>query len=376
MKKNYFSSNKPGSVSMFAVIFFILLSFVLLAGFFRVTNQDLSQTFNRNLSQSAYDSALTGVEDAKRILTKYYSDCSETDSGASCTTLRSAIDLPINNPSANSCNKAPSLLNDRTANTDEVLIKKDENSDYNQAYTCVKIERNTEDYLGTLVSDSSKMIPLIGVSAFNKVRLEWFSAKDLGSLTISRPTYPNLLSTDSYKNEYPPVLIARLIQSPSSFKSDDLENRFRNYSKLTFYPSTKTVGSPDFSTTNQYLANEVKCQSLDGTVEYSCSVDIKIPDISREIALLQLKSVYSNTDFRVILLNDSTTVNFKQVQTKVDSTGRAGDIYRRVETRLETVFNEAYPDSAVEVSGNFCKDFGLTVLEASPFTNECRPWEP
>jgi len=375
MKKKYFYSNKQGSVSMFAVIFFILLSFVLLAGFFRVTNQDLSQTFNRNLSQSAYDSALTGVEDAKRILTKYYSECTETDSG-SCATLRSAIDLPINNPDANSCNQAPSLLNDRTASTNEVLIKKDENSDYNQAYTCVKIERNTEDYLGTLVSDSSKMIPLIGVSAFNKVRLEWFSAKDLGSLTISRPTYPKLIASEAYKPQYPPVLITRLIQSPGSFKSDDLDNRFRNYSKLTFYPSTKTVGSPDFSTTNQYSVNEVKCQSLDGTVEYSCSVDIKIPDISREIALLQLKSVYSNADFRVTLFNDSTPVNFKQVQTKVDSTGRAGDIYRRVETRLETVFNEAYPDSAVEVSGNFCKDFGLTVLEASPFTNECRPWEP
>lgn len=376
MNKTLLMQNKSGSVSMFAVMFFILLSVVIIGGFVRVAIQDQLQTFSRNLSQSAFDSALTGVEDAKRLLTNYYKECTES-SGGKCATLREAIDLTQNEPSANSCNAAVSLLNSDSIKTDEVLIKKDENSDYNQAYTCVKIERNTDDYLGTLLADQSKTIPLIGVSQFNKIKIEWFSSKDLGSNTFGLAApWPKLFTSELYKKQYPPLLSATLIQSSNSFNSSDLDQQ-RNFAKVIFYPSNINKNTFSFLTASQSNTNETNCRKPDGDRAYSCSIIVDIPEVDNKyVTLLQLKSLYNNADFKLSLFNNENIVKFNQVQTKVDSTGRASDLYRRLETRLETVFTDAYPDSAVEVSGNFCKDFGLTALESSPFTTECKPWEP
>ena len=66
---------KKGGVSMFLVVVTSMLVSLLVASFIKSVNRDLQSATNRDLSQSAYDSAQAGVEDAKRALTKYYQDC-------------------------------------------------------------------------------------------------------------------------------------------------------------------------------------------------------------------------------------------------------------------------------------------------------------
>ncbi|MNT89909.1 hypothetical protein D3C72_2307220 [compost metagenome] len=61
------------------------------------------------------------------------------------------------------------------------------------------------------------------------------------------------------------------------------------------------------------------------------------------------------------MLRGATTVPFDGVIAKIDATGRANDLFRRVESTVELEpINFPYPEAAVDISGNLCKNFVVT----------------
>ena len=85
-------NNQSGAVSLFAVIFATLLLTVLMLGFMRLIMVDQRQALNNELSQSAYDAALSGVEDAKRVVRA----CQKGDNGGkACEQLRLPNDCKV-----------------------------------------------------------------------------------------------------------------------------------------------------------------------------------------------------------------------------------------------------------------------------------------
>ena len=105
---------------------------------------------------------------------------------------------------------------------------------------------------------------------------------------------------------------------------------------------------------------------------YACSVLLSVPDINpgdSQYTILRLNSLYTSTNYKVEMLDASRqVVKFNGIQPKVDSTGRANDRFRRVESRIEAVDNQfPVPDFAVSQgdSGNkLCKDFWVTNLSS------------
>lgn len=71
------------------------------------------------------------------------------------------------------------------------------------------------------------------------------------------------------------------------------------------------------------------------------------------------------------MYQDSSLVQFNGVQPSVDSTGRASNLYRRVEVRLRLGDDFPYPNYAADIENNLCKDFTVTVESASGGT--CNP---
>ena len=72
MKHNPYSSTKKGAASLYVVIFATILFGVITLSFIRIILSESNQSSNDDLSQSAYDSALAGVEDAKIAVNRYY----------------------------------------------------------------------------------------------------------------------------------------------------------------------------------------------------------------------------------------------------------------------------------------------------------------
>ena len=119
MKKQLIIKTRKGAASIYVVVFVTLILGILTISFVRIMLSEAVQTTNYDLSQSAYDSALAGVEDAKVALLKYH-EClsSGTTTGSltatpgSCSYIVAAMQQGIADKScdvvANVLNRKPS----------------------------------------------------------------------------------------------------------------------------------------------------------------------------------------------------------------------------------------------------------------------------
>ncbi|MDO4902522.1 MAG: hypothetical protein Q4A21_03175 [bacterium] len=369
-----FNNFRRGGVSMFIVIVTTVLIAIISASFLRLMVRDQERASTQDLSQSAYDSAQAGVEDAKRFMSKYQSKCFGAGSEPSeCEKLRRALE---NSP--NSCNALYAEGVGVGAETGETLIQSDGNNELNQAYTCLKIKKDSLDFLGEVDSGESKIIPLRSVADFNKVKISWHTRKDSDSIFLDG----NVNNKPNFKSgewgQRPALMKAQFFGFSSDAHNFEVLNS--NFSddgvgidERLYYPVRSGLASDslpknkrtgDANSTNNTTG--VTCRSDLSSVVYSCEV---LVDIGTQIkagseAYLRLSPIYKKANFKVELYDGGQLVAFDGVQPVVDSTGRANDQFRRVESRIE-ISNGNLPvaDFAVQIDGEnkkLCKDFWAT----------------
>lgn len=371
-----------GGVSIFIVVFTALMVTIVTASFVQIVLRNQQIASNNDLSQSAYDSAMAGVEDAKRALVALR-DC-ENDPADTCENpIRTALN-------SNDCDTLGQAGVVAFNSDNEVMVGAEEQ---NQAYTCVKVQLNTEDVSKEIEEGTPVVIPLKSSTPFDTVRLSWFSVEDLdgGTLDIPSTSVPPTLPKQANWSPYtPPLMRAQLIQ----FRQDNLQlSQFAdgNARTLFLFPSSSGITSHDFGTdlrmdpaTARNEPRATLCSSTnlsDDTIGYACSIELELPNpvggsANDREAYLQLLSIYNRTTLKVELLNGSTEVAFNGVQPEVDSTGRASDLFRRVRAKL-TVTNGArdpfLPNAALSVEGNLCKDFFITNTNDEYDSGSCDP---
>lgn len=387
---------QKGEVSIFIVVFSMLLITVVVVGFTRIMVQDQQQATASDLSQSAYDSAQAGVEDAKRAIINLHAIC-DSGNAAACASTLAKINSSV-------CNDSVKTLSDinAIATSKEVKVQTNGDNSLDQAYTCVKIALNTADYVGKLSANSSQIIPLKGVGAFNTIQIQWFNASDLGSTNNfninlqpgASFSWP-LLTQNKWVFNRPAIMRTQLIQfsSNNGFRVSDFDSASganSNANTLFLYPSGNSGSSSSTIDTLAFINRDVRrtpkgaptpvsCSGNISTMSYACTVKLQLPiqiNGGNREAYLRLTSLYNNSSFRVTLLNTgsgSTAVNFDGVQPNIDSTGRANSLFRRVSTRVEMIDpNFPYPDAEMNISGNLCKDFRVTD-RSSDYSTNCTP---
>lgn len=366
-----------GATALIIVLFSTLLLVVISVGFMRAMIAEQRRASDSELSQGAYDSALAGVEDGKRALTA----CLNGDA-AVCATIDTQLCDTVS---------AVGLVQKRP--NGEVYLKNSSGTglDFEQAYTCVKIARNTDDYTGKLALDSSKIVHLKAVSEFNKVELSWYMqsnhAQGSSVVTLDNPTgspLSSLADWDGGTNTKPPVMRAQLIQFTNlGFKLDELDSP-NSTNTLYLYPHTVGLGAYDFASDSRardgsYNISNVKCEtSFSANDGYACKATLLLPDplgqpIDTRDAYLRLTTIYGDADYRIVLKMNDEIVPFNGIQPMIDSTGRAADVFRRVSARVEQSDpNEAllYPRATVDVTNDFCKNFFITT-ETSDYDDLC-----
>ncbi len=366
-----------GAVSLFAVIFSMLLLIILTIGFTKLMVREQQQATNNDLSQSAYDSALAGVEDAKRLIRS----CHQSG-GSACTQLSNA---------QTQCQAVGSFISGGASSTQETVIQSSNSGNrLDQAYTCVLIQMATPDYLYSAAEGKVELIPLRASDTVEKIAIEWYSRDDTGNqvVTVENTNTSELPARDAWGATAPPVLRAQLITPGSQFTVADLDSSEK--SKTVFLRPAGAVsgGTPanviDISglsraTNGQEYSNApvgVVCTSHYAYEEYyACRAELTIPALSvgdSNNAFLRLNTIYKGAQVRVTLLKaDGTPVNFEGIQPAVDATGRASNLFRRVEARLRVGEDFPYPSYAVDVENSICKDFSVT--EDAVIPGVCRP---
>ena len=377
---------------------------IIAISFAAIMISEMTRTSNDDLSQSAYDSALAGVEDATLAFNNYQK-CLGTaplepngDGNITCGEIVYWVQQ-------GECDMVAHILGRiGELETGPVEIRESNvaSNNLSQSYTCVKLETILSDYRSTLSSgQSSKLVRVKrtdgGASSdIKKIKISWYSDK-----TNSKFQYSHYLATGGGKAVFPnavtklalpPAISLSLIQTAKNFSFSDFDLTVDNTTDrgtLFLLPSgvmdaaarktgsnyigayNSEVGNNIIGATEGFLkANDkvkdnrpfmVYCPEYSGN-EFACSVTIDVPDPvggerNDETFAFVVSLLYGrpSTDFAiefycadgaecapksVIDDDDIETAKKSQVylegsQVKIDSTGRANDLFRRVESRLE-----------------------------------------
>lgn len=415
---------KKGAASFYIVAISTLILVIIAASFAAVIISEITRTSNDDLAQSAYDSALAGVEDAKLAYYNYQSckeGASNVNSGLSCEDIINWVEKGTLD-GYESCDMVAAILGRYNADSKQsgVLVQESSEAGNNmqQAYTCVTVTNKTDD-VADVISESNPSftvrVKFDGsvngevLDEIKKVKVKWHSDKDDEAATGTKE-YANFEGDGGLfgeKTPVPAVIAVGMVQTAKSFnlsdfdvtkdgatdrgtvylvpyKDDDtIKDDDTRYEKAVDgnVPEEGMLKSNDKTPENKPFA--VKC---DGD-EYACEATIEIPRPVGDNAVRNEDTFV----FRVSLPYGGPTTHFSLefycaddvacsapvnseaagesetgvpnsgsslavldgVQVKIDSTGRANDLYRRVETRLmpeDTTY--PYPLYAIQVLGN------------------------
>lgn len=375
------NKRQHGAVSIFSVVFAALLLTVLTVGFIKIMIDEQQQATNNDLSQSAYDSALAGVEDAKRVIR----DC-QNGNTAACNEIYDsgkAEDCQVVRRAQGLVSAAETVVQSTSGAGQE---------DFDQAYTCVNIAMDTEDYLYEAQEGGVEMIPLRASANFNKVLIEWYTEDDAGvgtpvqtpgGVSGGTPLFP---VNSNWGASAPPVVRAQVITPGASFNLSGLDRAAASQTAVirpSSVLSTSDASNPDISLSvgghprpldSEQFSNTPKniaCSQPTGSRKYSCRAvlnlgrSVSVGDSAN--AFLRLGTVYKGATVRVALLTSSNSpVKLKGAQPMVDSTGRANNLFRRVEARLKIGDDFPYPNYSADVKNSLCKDFSVHSSGAVP----------
>lgn len=382
---------KQGAASLYVVVFATILFGVITVSFARIILSEAAQSSNDDLSRSAYDAALAGVEDAKVMVNKYYSCLADPTKNASyCDSefniFSTQTDCSNNNgyfPLAAKMHKVEG----------EVLLQEtslgdDSETAADQAYTCVLVTDTVPDYRGTLTTDTrTKVIPINVNGATNTsgnttsqlqkvayIRFAWFSELNQGENSNASNFEMSSGSTFGSNATIPPTMSLTFIKTPSTININDMhtENNTNGVidSTMILLPSEsgtnpREISSSEinaagnaFSESGGSITNtpfEVKCTSGQ---EFACVATLAVEGLglgNNDNVFLVAALPYGDafTDFAVTLLDkDKNAIPLHGVQVSVDSTGRTNQLVRRVETRLDPAdMFFPYPQYALELTG-------------------------
>lgn len=396
---------KKGAAAFYIVAFSTLILVVIATSFAMVVMSEMTRTMNDDLSQSAYDSALAGVEDAKVAFANYRRCVESSSSNTECTRIKNIMASP-------SCDMVGRILYGDAWTNKEVelggvtVTGGSGETTTNQAYTCVKILTELVDYRASLGSRTGKYVDTIraGVkdgesNTVDKIKISWYLRKDVNPLAWNNVS-GNFPTADSIA--VPPTLEVQLVQTAETFNLSDFDvtdagktNRATLYLVPTNISGpTNEISADDVVKTNDhYVSNHpfpIYCDP-DGTGEFLCSATINLPRAiggtdtayrANDTFLISISIPYRDpdTDFALELICDKesaggcggtaardidgVTTNrtvLKNTQVAIESTGRANDLVRRVETRLQTKdetfgMGEQSPYYALQILG----DSGVT----------------
>ena len=386
------SQFKKGAVSLYVVIFATLLISVITVSFMRIMLTGQRQAMNADLSQSAYDSALAGVEDAKVALLRFADACpngADPDGSPVCAAFNGT-----------NCD-AIQIATGQGNVGEEVIVQQNETDDRSaalqQAYTCVTINPHPTDYISVAQPGESILVPLsLMEGGLASIDLSWFTRTDnnnnnnLGTANITNVNaLGELFSVDRWDNRgrhtgrNPSLMRVQIIQVANNGWAASDFGRYDDQARqgtLFLYPST--AGTANAHPTPIPWLNArypivtiqprtVRClDSFSEGEEYACRARIPIPTNSGNMmTFVRITSFYHPSTFRIEPRNsDGNLLRFRDAQAVVDSNGRANNLHRRVEARVELGGSPLFPEFAVDLDGSgdgandgrFCKDLVIT----------------
>ena len=354
--------DQRGAASMLVVIFLAIILTVLTLGFIRLAINEQRVATDDDLTTRAYYAAESGVEDAKRALRAYTNN-------------------RLTQPELNADDCGPPT----TAEYDSEISA---DTDYDVEYTCQLI-----DLIPAVLefeldgANETIQVPINAVNAagtpssFNRLVIKWHLDQSqgddgdgiLGATVFDRGPFTDTIPSTTAWN-HPAMLRMSLMRHPDSgaaFTRADLEQYVAflnpnddsvvgNGGPISTYIGAGPIPVPG---NNPILPGGCSGPVAGGSGDYACEIELTGSFNQNEQYFLRLTSLYTGTHVQVEIYNGNganALRYFDGVQAVVDVTGRAGQVFRRVQTTLDLIQPNILPDAAITSLTDICKDFFIT----------------
>lgn len=340
-------ANESGFVSIIVTMTIMIILSLISISFAKIMQREARQALDRQLSTQAFYAAESGVNDAIEVL-KTSPGTAKTECGNPTTGPFSSLNPSLDNATVD--------------------------------YSCLLVDSNP----GSLVFDSvdinkstvTKFMDSAGGN-INKISFAWQS---------SDPTYLNNFHNDA-QHKLPAST------GPGSWGTDT------GIVRVSIYPIPLVVGVPVPGNRAQMNANArtyflypqsgaagaVATASWADATQNGAIIDgnCNAAKAPRRCAAtitnlpngymyyLRIKSVYNTVTAEISAQDNSGATRYLAgAQTKIDSTGKTSDVYRRIQVRVPLQSYPEVPEYAIETAGDICKR--ITIAGAF-MSDECDP---
>ena len=315
--------NEEGVVSFFAVIFISILLTLITIAYVSIMTREQRQATDLDLSTRALYAADAGVEDA-------------------IDSLRSGKNI----------NK------DRCNNL--ILSSSD---DFDIEYTCQIVSSKVKYIESELDPEQTMDIDLGSVPGLASIRLSWHQPSEDERPAFVDNTRPglgeNMIADSWLDNNYPTIMRVNFISNLTT----PVVTRGSIINNTTFaYPSTRS-SNPGF---DKKLNGPTSCSELEeGSTQYACTITLPvIGAASNRSYFLRLTALQVPTHFKLEMLDaNGNPLDFQNNVYRIDSTGRSGDVYRRVVTIVKVGGADGVSNllghNALTSDDGVCKNFSF-----------------
>lgn len=336
---------QQGFVSIIMALVIMAIVSLIALGFAYLARQNQEETQNRQLSTQAFYAAESGVNDAVAYV------------------QRSLKTGPAFAPPPNITNCSDTI---NIAPTSSVG-----SNNPNVKYTCVLLDSKPTSLEYTVTKDTSRIVRVQadGSSNLNTITIGWentsrspvFATNTQNQLPEgSTGTGGNNLSAATSTG----ILRATVIPLRGTITRSDLITRSQT---LFLYPlgsSTVTptsqpyLGSTSYSDPNQGTFVPGHCNaSAAQTNPKFCNITITgLSSLGTNTIYLRLRSIYQDSNVTISATNTSNNqVSLVNEQAKIDATGKANNVLRRIQVRVPLRVTSTYPEFAIETVDSLCK---------------------
>lgn len=352
-------TREQGFVSIFSLLFFMVFITIITVGFLRLVVQEQQQATDNSASASALAAAKAGIEDGKRVILYYNLNPSEQ------ARLQSVFPQCTGVFRDQGLQQALGLRSDGR-------VAQNGTEEINQFYSCLTIDPVSSDYVGSGIAGRSRIIPLTAQSGTVKaINLNWHNTSGQqdgdGEIKsnyglLGKTTLPT--QSEWQSNGGPAFMRLQLIAVPKSgFTSAAVQERtlFLSADALpNNNPAVRPAAFPD----SPGAPTAISCSN---GATYACQTFLTSSLLGNDsfYYYLRVTPLYGNTHYQVILNGETDPqsrnyLNFNGVQPTIDSTGRTGDVFRRLQARVTLDSDATGPEYAIESGADLCKSFYVT----------------
>jgi len=320
--------NQSGMISLVICMLLMIIISLMTLSFAALSRREQRQALDKQLSAQAFYAAETGINDATKAIAdgRLVGDISNCD-----LTEQNRIQLL-------SGSVIPGLLD--TAS--------------NVARTCVFVDQ-TPTQIDDVVGESASTVFLISAASITSLDIYWEN-----DTAVSAPAFPAIDTANgsfppdaSWNSNTPGVLIIQLIPAPPTSRSAIASNTRYVFGFPAPPPASASADTP--AANGSILSGGCATGNTSTPTNWPRQCKVTLGGLAGQY-YIRLKAIYDPVHITIEGRDiNNNRLPFVGAQVLIDSTGRAGDVTKRLKIYKPLRASASLPGSVLEIGDDLCK---------------------